>query len=47
MKKATGEIYVGEWAQGRREGWGKVFGPGAALSMDGTFKGGHFKCPRF
>ena len=47
MKKASGEVYVGEWAEGRREGWGKVFGPGAALQMDGTFRAGRFGCARF
>ncbi len=47
MKKHSKEVYLGEWFQGRRNGWGKVFDSSGSLTFDGEFENGRFATPRF
>jgi hypothetical protein len=37
MKMPKGDIYVGEWSNGERSGWGKLFDEHGKLSLDGNF----------
>jgi hypothetical protein len=37
MKKASKEIYLGEWKKDRRNGWGKVYNPLGDMVYDGNF----------
>ena len=42
MKKATKEIYLGEWVNNKRQGWGKVFNYNGEMIFDGDFEEGRF-----
>ena len=42
MKKATKEVYLGEWNKNQRQGWGKVFNHAGQLTFDGNFDQGRF-----
>ena len=42
MKKSTKEIYLGEWVNNKRQGWGKVFNYNGEMIFDGDFEEGRF-----
>ena len=37
MKKSNKELYVGEWKNNQREGWGKVYNMLGQMVQDGEF----------